>query len=210
MKIVIFQFGLLIGIICCLVFSRLEYSRPRPVAVERGSARNDRTADMEENGTDAESAESATDRPVSAMPNEYSPEAVEKSRAILARLYYEQIAPRRIASSVPANVPSYTEMAQEPAVVQTEQPAPQTVAYVQPTEVIVYPQPVQFVGFARPRRLVNQCRPARHPGTFASNPPRRPDRGTITHLSAPPASESGCPTGFSGVIRRQNVNRSNH
>ncbi|MFZ1218844.1 MAG: hypothetical protein WAO00_06085 [Chthoniobacterales bacterium] len=211
------QFGIFVGIVCCLAFFHFECARPRAAAktrkpandraaaVESLSGPDDQAADMVDDDDAAEQVDRISDRSVPAMPNEYSPEAVEKSRAILAKLYYQQIAPRRNPSSVPANAPTYAEVAQEPVVVQANDPAPQTVAYVQPTEVIVYPQSVPFVGFAHPRRFDNRCRPAAKPGALASNLPRHPDRGGMTHLSAPPPVALGRPLGFQGVFQPQNT-----
>jgi hypothetical protein len=209
------QFGIFIGIVCCLVFSRSEYFRPRataerraPVteragAVESLSQSEDQTADVGD-GADAELAELVTDQTAPALPNEYSPEAVERYRAEATRLYYEQIAPRRNPSGNPATTqvaavaPAYTE-AEEPAIDQANDPAPETVAYVQPTQVIVYPQPVQFVVFSQPRRLANRCRPASPPGALASNPHQRRNGGG-THLSGSTAFER--PTSPSSALPR--------
>jgi hypothetical protein len=220
------QFGIFIGIVFCLVFSRFEYFRPRataerraPVterarAVEPLANSEDQTADMVDNDADAELA---TEQSAPALPNDYSPEAVERYRAEATRLYYEQIAPRRNTSGNPATTevaavaPAYTEAVEEPAEDQTNDPAPETVAYVQPTQVIVYPQPVQFVVFSQPRRLANRFRPASPPGALASNPHRRADGGT--HLSAStafegPASPSSAlrpPPGSPGVAHHRNT-----
>ncbi|MEY2502465.1 MAG: hypothetical protein QOI07_2799 [Verrucomicrobiota bacterium] len=181
------QFGIFIGIVCCVAFSRFEYFRPRATAesraplTERASAveplsePEDQPGDIADNGADSEIA---TEQPRSALPNEYSPEAVERYRAEATRLYYEQIAPRRNTKGNPANTtvaavaPAYTEVVEEPAADQTNGPAPETVAYVQPTQVIVYPQPVQFVVFSHPRRFANRCRPASPPEAVALNPHR--------------------------------------
>ena len=210
------QFGIFIGIVCCLVFSRFEYFRPRATAesrapvTERASAveplaePEDQPADTGD-GADPELAELVAEQPAPALPSEYSPEAVERYRAEATRLYYEQIAPRRNTSGNPATTrvaavaPAYTEAVEEPAIDQTNDPAPETVAYVQPTQVIVYPQPVQFVVFSRPRRFANRCRPASPPGALASNPHRRPDGGG-THLNPSPAFER--PASPSSALRR--------
>lgn len=211
------QFGIFIGIVSCLVFFRFEYARSRTAAemrepateraasVEPVSEPGDQRADMVD-GADPEPAQPVTEQP-GALPNQYSAAAKEQYRALVEKLYYEQIAPRRNASSSPANssmaavAPSYTEVAQEPAGVQIDDPAPQTVAYVQPTQVIVYPQPAQFVVFSHPRRFVNRCRPAPPPGALASNPHRRPDSGG-THLIGSPAFR---PAGSLGVVHRRNT-----
>jgi hypothetical protein len=168
------QFGIFIGIVFCLVFSRFEYARPRTAAqmrepateraatVEPVSEPEDQRAYMADRRAEPEPAEPLTERPAPALPNEYSAAAVEQYRALATKLYYEQIAPRRNASSSPANssiaavAPSYTELVQEPAVVQIDDPAPQTVAYVQPAQVIVYPQLAQFVVFSHPRGFVSR------------------------------------------------------
>jgi hypothetical protein len=206
--IVSVQFGIFIGIVSCLVFFRFESTRPRAAAerrkpateraaaVEPLSEREDQGADMVDNGAEPEWAEPVTKQPAPALPNEYSPEAVEQYRALATKLYYEQIAPRRAVSSRPANssiaavAPASTEVVEEPAVAQTNDPAPETVAYIQPTQVIVYPQPAQFVVFSQPRRFFNRCRPAPRPGVLASNPHQRPNRGGI-HLNGSPAFRPG-------------------
>jgi hypothetical protein len=211
--LVVVQFGMFIGIVICLAFSRFEYDRPRTAAEMRERATERAAAvermaepederDMADNREKLESAEPLTDQRAYPLPNEYSPEAVEKSMAILTKLYYEQIAPRRTASSSPANTavaPSSAEVVQEPQVVQYEDPAPQTVAYVQPPQFVVYPQPVQFVVFSQPRRFVGRCRPAPHPGALASNSHRRWDNGG-THLNGLPESR---PPRFFGLEQRR-------
>jgi hypothetical protein len=193
------QFGIFIGVVFCLVFSRSEYFRPRAATqtrkpaterattVESISEPEDQALDMVDDAATAAESDQFTQQAASAMPTEYSPEAVEKSMAILTKLYYEQIAPRR-RTTVAAVAPAYTEVVEEPAVEQSYDPAPATVAYVQPTQVVVYPQPAQFVVFSHPRRLANRCRPATPPGALASNPHRRPDGGG-THSSVSPPFE---------------------
>ena len=203
------QFGIFIGIVSCLLFLHFEKAGPgaasemrepatkRVAVVEPKSEPEDERDNVADYRDEVEPAESLAEQSIPAMPTEYSPEAVEKSMAILTKLYYEQIAPRRNASTVAANssnaavAPSYTEVAQEPDLVQPDEqpPPPQNVAYVQPTQVIVYPQPVQFISFSHPRRFVNRCRPAPHPGALASNSHRRPDRGA-THLNGSREFES--------------------
>lgn len=196
------QFGIFIGIVICLVFLHFENrlrtatetrepSTERVAAVAPKSApKDERTQDYRD---DLEPAESLTEQSIPAMPTEYSPEAVEKSMAILTKLYYEQISPRRTAGSNPptsslaAVAPAYMEVAPEPAPVQVVDPVPQPVAYVEPAPGIVYPQPAVVV-YSYPRRLANRCRPAPQPNAFASN--LHPRRDTITHLSPLPAPTS--------------------
>jgi hypothetical protein len=210
-KIAIFQFGILIGIVFCLVISRLEYFRPpaaaekrepmteRTTAVEPLSESEEQAGDIADNGADADLAELAAEQPRTLLPNEYSPEAVERYRAEATRLYYEQIAPRR--QTVAAVAPTYAEVVEQPAAVQTYDPAPETIAYVQPTQVVVYPQPAQIVVFSYPRRFLNRCRPVPQPGALASNPHRRPHREG-THLNGSPAFR---PAGSLAAGQRQNT-----
>jgi len=201
------QFGIFVGIVSCLVLFRFENARPhaavemrkpateRAPAVQPTSEREDEASDLMDDATASEESNRFTEQPAPAMPNEYSPEAVEKSMAILTKLYYEQIAPRRTARSDPANgsiaaiAPSYSETIQEPPVVPVDNPAPQTVVYEQPAQVIVYPQPVQFVVISQPRRFVNRCRPASQAGVPASNSHRRQHNGG-THLIGLPHAHS--------------------
>lgn len=212
------QFGIFVGVVSCLVASRFEFGKPRSAAelrvpVPGHVAGLDRLSQPEsqrdymDNSAEAESTDAAAERPAPALPNEYSPEAAERYRALAEKLYYEQIAPRRTVTYGPASnsnaaaAPTYTEMVQEPAVV--EEPAPQTVAYVQPVEVLVYPQPIQFFGFSRPRprRIVNRCEPAPHRETLGSNPHRGAGREG-THVSGSP--KLGTP-GFPGAVHHRNA-----
>jgi hypothetical protein len=222
------QFGIFVGIVCALAYLRFEYARPRnavkmrPPGTERTSPvgttsrSGDQNEDIADNGDEPESIEEVAEQRPPALPNEYSPEAVERYRAEATRLYYQQIAPRRPVSASSANgsvaavAPAYSEVAEQPAPVQTYAPAPETVAYVQPSEVIVYPQ--QFVAFSHPRRFANRCRPAPQPGALASNPHRRQGRGG-NHLNGSPADCSPLPSaglrppgGVPGVLPRQNTN----
>jgi hypothetical protein len=209
------QFGIFVGIVFCLVVSRFEDFRPRTAAakrepVTRRAAAVEPLSQSEEqppemgDGADPEEAEPATEQPAAALPNDYSPEAVERYRAEATRLYYEQIAPRRNPSGNPANTsvaavaPAYPEVVEEPAVDQTNYAAPETVAYVQPTQVIVYPPPAQFVVFSRARRFANRCRPASPPGALPLNPHQRRNGGT--QLSASAALER--PISPSSALRR--------
>src|SRR3954452_5248894 len=194
------QFGIFIGMVTCLVLFRFEFARPRvaaerqepgterAAAVEQKSEPEEEFADLADDGGELESSEALTAQADSALPNEYSPEAVQRSMAILTKLYYEQISPRRNLSASAANTavaPSSTEVAEEPAVEQIEEPPPQPVAYVPPTQVIVYPQPIQFISFSHPRRFDHRRRPARNPTDLASNSRRGRDSGT-TRLNGMP------------------------
>jgi hypothetical protein len=211
------QFGIFVGIVSCLVFSRSEYFRPhaaaemrkpateRATTIEPMSEPEDQASDMVDDAAAPEQDDQLTEQSAYPLSNEYSPEAVEKSMAVLTKLYYEQISPRRAVSSSPANTavaPSRPEVVQEPEVMQVEDPAPQNVAYQQPTQVVVYPQPAQFIVFPQPRRrFVNRCQSAAQNGSFPPNSHRRQHSGR-THLSGLP--ESRPPRSF-GVTRRGNT-----
>ena len=178
------QFGILIGIAACLVFLHFENARPRTTSERREPPTKKSPAEDESATVDShdelERDERLAEQSAYPLPSEYSPEAVEKSRAILAKLYYEQIGPRRNATAV---AQTYTEVAQEPAAVQTYEPPPQPVTYAEPT-VVLYPPPGQFISFARPRPFVNRCRPASNSNVLASNSDRRRDNRGI-HLPKP-------------------------
>lgn len=206
------QFGILVGIASCLLFFRFESAKPRPaaemreLATELVAAVRDQSADMVDDLADPEPTEVVPGQLAPVLSNQYSAEAVERYRAEATRLYYEQIAPRRNAvsslahSSAAAAAPSSAEVAQEPAVVQRDDPAPQTVAYVEPAPVIVYSQPAQFVAFSNPRRFANRCRPAPHPDALAPGPHRRRDRGG-NHWSGSPEFR---PARSLGVVHHRN------
>jgi hypothetical protein len=198
------QFGIFIGVVVCLVFSRFESFRPHAAAamrkpatervttVEPRSEPEDQASDMEEDAAATERSDGLTQRSAPALPNEYSPEAGERSMALATKLYYEQIAPRRTVAAV---APSYAEIAQEPEVAQVEDQAPQTVAYAQPTQVIVYAQPAPFVIFSNPRRFVRRFRPASQTGALASNSHRRQDSGgTPRSFAVAHRGNAGVPT----------------
>ena len=209
-NLVAIQFGIFVGVVSCLLFFRFE-PRPRTAAEiqERATERAATLERLPESGdrrADPEPAQLVPGQLAPVLSNEYSAEAVERYRAEAMRLYYEQIAPRRKASTTLANIstaavaPSYTEVTPEPAVVQTVDPAPQNVAYVEPAQVVVYPQP-QIIVYSNPRRFANRCRPAPHPGALASNPHRRLDRRG-NHFSG---STEGRPPRSLGVVHRRNT-----
>lgn len=210
-NLVAIQFGIFIGIVGCLVFSRFESAKPRTTAEMKQQA-TERTAAREpasepgDQRANPEPAQVVPGQLAPVLPNEYSAEAVERYRAEATRLYYEQIAPRRkVSSSLThsssvAMAPAYTEAVQQPAVVQTVDPAPQTVAYVEPAPAIVYAQPA-FVAYSSRRSFDNRCRPTPHPDALASNPHRRQDRKG-NHFSS--STECRRPSSV-GVVQRRNT-----
>jgi hypothetical protein len=221
------QFGIFVGIMSWLAYSQLPFGEPRTAAeVQEARVGPVTTFAPASNPGDQRSqtvdyrADQERNQPVAEQPapsvHQYSAEAVQQYSALAAQQYYQQIAPRRYASSglenrsIVADAPSYAEVEQEPAVVQ-DYPAPQTVAYVQPTQFIVYPQP-QFVVFSNRHRFANRCRPAPPViGAHMATAHRRPDRGG-SHLSGStefesPASPSAAlrrPTKSLGAVHRRN------
>ena len=212
-NLVAIQFGILVGIVCCLVYSRFESGKPRATAEERASAvearsrHQDQRADLVDDRADPDRAQTITEQPIPVVENQYSPEAVERYRALAAQLYYQQIAPRRntsatlTTSSTAAVALSDAEVTREPAVTATDDPAPQPVAYIEPTQVVVYPQAASFVAYSHRRRFADRCRPTPHHGELASNTHRRPDRRG-THLSV---TTDWCPPKSLGVVHRRNT-----
>ena len=113
------QFGIFVGVAFCLVVSHFENSKPRTASAKREpvtersvdvdslSQSEEQPGEIGDNDADADLAELAVEQPRTPLPNEYSPEAVERYRAEATRLYYEQIAPRR-HTTVAAVAPAYT------------------------------------------------------------------------------------------------------
>jgi hypothetical protein len=232
--LVAIQFGMFAGIMGWLAYSQLPFGEPRsepkarepiaePVATF-ASAPN--PADQRPQTVDYRAGQEQTrpvaERPAPAMQHEYSAAAVQQNSDLAAQLYYQQIAPRRHASSGLTNnptaavAPSYVIVAPEPAAVQGDDPVPETVAYVQPTEVVVYPQP-QFVVFDNSRRFANRSRSTfRNPGTPLANAHRQstlrnpgtPLANVYRDLDRPRSHLIGstvCPPAKSfGVVHRRN------
>jgi len=186
-NLVAIQFGMFVGIMSWLAYSQLPFGEPRTAAEVRkpiaepvatfASAPN--PADQRSQTVDYRADQERSQPVAPVMQHEYSTAAVQQNSALAAQLYYQQIAPQRYASAGLANIsiaamaPSYAEVAPEPVAVQTDDPVPETVAYVQPTEVVVYPQP-QFVVFDNSRRFANRGRSTlRTPGTPLANAYRR-------------------------------------
>ena len=206
-NLVAVQFGMFIGIMSWLAYSHFPSAEPRTVAemrepttkpvaavvpISEPESQRRYTADYR---ADREQDQSIAEQPAPAV-HQYSAAAVQQYSALAAQQYYQQIAPRRYASSglenssVAADTPSYAEVAQEPEVV-PDYPTPQTVAYVQPTQFIVYPQP-QFVVFSNRHRFANRCRSTLHPAAHMTTTHRRPDEGE-SHVSG------------AGVVPRRNA-----
>jgi hypothetical protein len=123
---------------------------------------------------------------------------VQQYTALATQQYYQQIAPRRYASSrvenrsVAADSLSYAEVNREPAVVPADYvESPQPIADTQPAQIVYY-QPVQYVVFSDSRRFANRCRSTLHPAAHMTTTHRRPDEGE-SHVSG------------AGVVPRRNA-----
>lgn len=217
-NLVAIQFGVLLGIVSWLAYSRFESAEPRIAAVEvRESPAAAAVAPISDLGSqvtraldsdaDREQDQSIGEQPAPAAPShQYSPEAVQHYTALAAQQYYRQIAPRRYASAGVASTsapvaPAYTEVAQEPAVVSSDYVEPlQTVAYAEPNQVVVY-QP-QFIVFSNQRRFPNRCRPTLQPRAVTPITHQRPGRGG-PHMSG---STESRPTKCLGTVPPRNPN----
>ncbi len=194
-NLVAVQFGVLLGIVSWLAYSRFESAEPRVAAAERRespaapaaavapiSALGSQVTRALDADADRGQDQSSAEQPAPAtLPHQYSPEAVQQYTTLAAQQYYQQIAPRRYASAGVTNssiapvTPIYTQMAQEPAAVSSDYAEPvQTVAYAEPTQIAVY-QP-QFIVFSNQRRFPNRCRPMLQPDTGTPDAHRRRDR----------------------------------
>ena len=193
-NLVAVQFGILVGIVSWLAYSRFESAEPRIAAVEMRKSPAAPVAAVApisdlgsqvrralEDDADGEQDQSIGEHPAP-MAQQFSAEAVQQYTKLAAQQYYQQIAPRRYASAGVANnssaavAPAYTEAAQEPAAVSSDYAEPvQTVAYAEPTQIAVY-QP-QFIVFSNQRRFPNRCRPALRSAGVTPIDHRRPDRG---------------------------------
>src|SRR6267143_2612262 len=140
-NLVAVQFGIFVGMMSWLAYSRLPSDEPPTAAAVAPGDQCPSTIDYRVGG---DRAQPVGEQPAPA-PHEYSAAAVEQYSALAAQLYYQQIAPRRFASSWLENgssvsvTPSYPEVAQEPEVV-PDYPASQTAAYVPTPQFIAYPQ----------------------------------------------------------------------
>ena len=206
-NLVAIQFGVLVGIMSWLAYSRFESAEPRIAAVEMRKRPVDSVAAVApisdlgnqlpralDYGADREQDQPIGEQPAPAA-QQYSAEAVQQYTALAAQQYYQQIAPRRYASSrvenrsVAADSLSYAEVNREPAVVPADYvESSQPIEYTQPAQIVYY-QPVQYVVFSHPLRFAKRCRPTplsrARPAAYPP-PPDRPRRAPGGGAAAPP------------------------
>jgi hypothetical protein len=215
-NLVAIQFGIFVGMVAWLAYSHFESAKPPRVAEESRKHPVNSVApvapmadhegqrpDPEDYRADPDRAQPVTEPPVPVVHHQYSPEAVEQYTALAAQQYYQQIAPRRIASSAVESrpilaVPAYVKVEQEPAAVPVEyEDAPQTVAYDEPAQIAAYAQPYPFFAYSSARSFGRRCRPAPRHGVLAPVTPRAHDRRR-PHLSD---LRDSCPPRSLGIIQ---------
>jgi hypothetical protein len=180
------QFGIFIGIMSWLVFSRLESARPHTAAEMREST-------VAPVATVAAVSERRNQRPytVDYETDHERAQPVDEEAAPTAQEYDQEIATQRYASSgredgsIVGVSPSYAPVDQEPAVAQPD--------YVPSPQIFVYAQPAQIVVFSNPRRFANRFRSTFPSGALNTITHRRPDR-VGPHLSG------------NGIVPRRNPN----
>ena len=97
-NLVAVQFGMFVGMMSWLAYSRLESAEPRKVnSISPISEPAGQRPYAIDHGAGRERAKSVAEQPVS-VAYEYSAEAVQQYSALAAQQYYQQIAPRRYAS----------------------------------------------------------------------------------------------------------------
>ena len=184
-NLVAVQFGIFIGIMSWLAYSRLPSAEPRTAAGtrERRTESVKTFAPVFKPGD--QRLQAVDDRADHEGPRTVAEQTAQAARdysALTAQLYYQQIAPRRYASAGPDNASiggnslSYTTVAQEPAVVPADYvDSPRTVAYAQPTQFIAYP--AEIVAFSNSPSFGNRCRSTRPRGALNATTHRRLNRG---------------------------------
>jgi hypothetical protein len=180
-NLIAIETGILVGLMSWLIYSR--FPSPEPRTQERPPDSVVAFAPVFKPGDQRpQAADYSADREGAQPMAEQTAQGARDYSALAAQLYYQQIAPRRYASSglendsIVADAPSSTEMAQAPAELSPEDvAAPQTVAYAQPTQFVAYP--VDTVVFSNSRSFGNRFRSTRHPGALNATTHRRPNRG---------------------------------
>lgn len=169
-NLVAIQFGVFIGMMSWLIYSRLPSAEPRT------------TAEMHERRvtpftTVSPVFERRNQRPppVDSETDQERPQPVDEEVAPTAEEYDQETATQPYTSSGPGNgyvaadSPSYAAVDQEQPVVSP--------AYVGAPQIVVYPQPLQVVAFSNSRRFANRFRSTLHSGSPMTTDHRRPDRG---------------------------------
>lgn len=216
-NLVAVQFGVFVGIMSWLAYSQIPFDEPRTAAERReppaepvatlpsASSPGDQFSQTVDYRPDQERTEPVAEQPAPAM-HQYSAAAVQQYTALAAQQYYQQIAPRRYASSgsgggsgyVAAPALYYAEVEQEPAAV-PDYPEAEAVAYVQPAQIVAYPQ-TPFIVFSDSPRFANRCRPA--PPFIGAALPTTHRRLDQTRLPLSAAAQFERQASLSAALRR--------
>lgn len=215
-NLVAIQFGIFVGMMCWLAYSYFESAKPPRIAEEKPKgpvnsvapaaplSPEDQPPNTVDYRADPDRAQPVIEQPVPVVHYQYSAEAVQQYTALAAQQYYQQISPRPYVSSNRENRPivtetSYAQVEQAPAVVQPNEPEPQTVAYEEPPQIVAYAQPYPFIAYSNARSFGRRCRPPPRHGVLTPVTHRRHDRGG-PRLCGPRESR---PPRSLGLIQRQ-------
>ena len=180
-NLVAIQFGIFIGMMSWLIYSRLPSAELR-TAAEMHERRVTPFA------TVSPAFERRNQRPstVDYETDHERAQPVDEEAAPTAQDYDQEIATQPYTSPglgsgyVAADSPSYAQVDQEPAAAPSDYLAsPQTIAYAQPTQIVVYPQTTQIVLFSNRRSFGNRFRSSPHSGAPMTTEHRRPDSGQL-------------------------------
>jgi hypothetical protein len=163
------QFGIFIGIMSWLGYSRFQSAQPRTASEISAT----RVAPFE---TVSPVLEQRNQRPYPANyeTDHEQAQPVDEEEAPVAPEYEQEIAQQPYPDSggnryVAADSPSYAEVGREPAVAQPD--------YVPSPQILVYAQPAQVVVFSNAGRFANRRSRSRpHAGTLIATEHRGPDR----------------------------------
>ena len=197
-NLVAVQFGIFVGIMAWLAFTRLESTKSRPAA------------EMPENVRSPIATVAPAFKPRSPRPytvdygadrDRAQPEIEEQAQ--MEQDYDQEIAAQPYAgtelenNSIVEPPPSSTQVNQEPAVASSDYlEPPQAIADAEPAPVVVYSQP-QFVVFSSRRSLARRYRPAPRPGVFPPIPQQQPKRqgAQVNGCGIAPRPNAGVPSG---------------
>lgn len=170
--LVAIQFGIFIGTMSWLIYSRLPSPEPPTIGETRGRMVNSIRPD-------APLSELRSPRSHTEDYGADDAQSVGELQARTTERYDQEIATRPYANSVPdnrfiaVNSPSYANVDQEPAVVPSDYvESPQTVVY----QPIFYAQPTQINAFSNPRRFANRCQSTPQFGAPSTITQQFPDR----------------------------------
>lgn len=176
-NLVAIQFGIFVGILCWLAYSRLPFAEPRTEGEPRESALN-----AGANVAAVFEPRRPLSHPTNYRTDRERAQPVDEQPAPMAPEYDQAIAPQAYANSVPdngsiaVNSPSYAQVDQEAVIPSDNLESAQAVVYSQPIETVVYAQPTQIIVFSNPRHFGNRCQSKPHFGAPSTIRPQCPDR----------------------------------